>query len=52
MSAPFLWGIELAAHLPQSCREALQERHWPGPLANVVRQIRAATFAAFQSHTF
>ena len=46
MSAPFLWGIELAAHLPQSCREVLQECHWPWPLVHVVRQIHAAAFAA------
>jgi hypothetical protein len=46
IAAPFLWGIELAAHLPQSYREALQERHWPGLLANVVRQVGTALLAA------
>src|SRR5216684_2997857 len=45
---PLVLGIELAAHLPQSCREALQERHWPGPLANVVRQVGTALLAAWE----
>jgi hypothetical protein len=48
LPTPFLRGIKLAAHLPQSCREALQECHRPGLLADIVRQIHAALLAAHQ----
>src|SRR5580692_5442273 len=41
-------GIKLAGLLPKSRREALQQGHWPGPLADVVGQIHATLFAVLQ----
>ena len=46
IAVPLVGGIKFAGHLAQSRREALQECHRPGPLADIVGQVHATAFAA------
>src|SRR5712691_2886466 len=52
IAVPLHWGIELAGHLPQPCREAFQERRNPRTIIDLVRQIDVFAGPLVQANMF